>query len=307
MHRQRDEELLKAFIAEHRLPDSYLETARRWFFPLAKATAERIAAGDLRVIGIVGTQGSGKSTLASLLEVLLTEVYQLKIASLSLDDFYLTRAERERLASEVHPLLATRGVPGTHDVRMAVRTIHDLLNHRGEVKIPRFDKSQDDRQPESRWDRVAAPVDAVILEGWCLAAESESPEHLSEPLNRLEAEEDPDGTWRRYVNECLASGYPHLFGLIDELIMLKAPGFQCVYQWRLQQESKIKRRPGDRVMSEDQLRRFVEHFERITRHCLSTLPGKADLVYELNARQEITGMFENNTFDNDRNENDKHD
>ncbi|MCW8196704.1 hypothetical protein F6455_18075 [Proteobacteria bacterium 005FR1] len=297
MHRQIDDERLKAFIADHRLPDSYIQTVRHWFLPLADATAKRISAGELRVVGIVGTQGSGKSTLASLLELLFTEMSQLKVASLSLDDFYLTRAERERLASRVHPLLATRGVPGTHDVELATRTIQDLLSREGEVRIPRFDKRQDDREPESRWDRVAAPVDAVILEGWCLAAESEDTERLNAPINRLEAEEDPQGTWRRYVNECLASDYPRLFALIDELIMLKAPGFQCVYQWRLQQESKIERRPGDRVMSEEQLRRFVEHFERITRHCLSTLPAKADLVYELNARQEITGCCENNTHD----------
>lgn len=290
MHKQRnDDELLKGFIARHRLPQTYLDTARRWFLPLAEVTASRISAGQLRVIGIVGTQGSGKSTLADLLELLFAEVYHLKVASLSLDDFYLTRVERERLASEVHPLLATRGVPGTHDVGMAMQTIQDLLNRTGEVKVPRFDKSQDDRRPESDWDRVSAPVDAVILEGWCLAAESEDPENLKSPINRLEAEEDTEGSWRRYVNECLANDYPKLFELIDELIMLKAPGFECVYQWRLQQESKIARRPGDRVMSEAQLRRFVEHFERITRQCLRSLPDKADVVYELNARQEITG------------------
>lgn len=293
MQTQIYDELLKTFIADHQLPDSYLDTAHRWFVPLAESMAGRVPSGKLRVIGIVGSQGSGKSTLADLLERLFTDLSGLQVASLSLDDFYRTRSERERLARDVHPLLATRGVPGTHDVELAVRTIQQLLHGEGEVRIPRFDKSLDDRRPESRWDRRTAPVDAVILEGWCLAAESEDAAALGAPINRLEAEEDPEGIWRRYVNNRLGAEYPALFRLIDELVMLKAPGFDCVYQWRLQQESKLARRPGDHVMSEEQLRRFVEHFERITRNCLRTLPTRADLVYELNGRQEIVGCHEN--------------
>jgi D-glycerate 3-kinase len=295
--REQIDELLRSFAAEQKLPDTYVATARRWFLPLADATAARIRAGDLRVLGVVGTQGSGKSTLASFLELLLTRVYGLKVVSLSLDDFYLTRGERERLARDVHPLLATRGVPGTHDVVLAVTTIRHLLSEPGTVKVPRFDKSRDDRKPESQWDSATGPVDAVILEGWCLAAESEDPERLAAPANRLEAEEDPGGAWRHYVNDCLETDYPRLFRMIDKLILLKAPGFQCVYEWRRQQESKLSRRDGDRVMSEEQLKRFVEHFERITRHCLVTLPQKADLVYELNTRQEITGCYENSPYD----------
>ena len=35
------------------------------------------------------------------------------------DDFYLTQAQRQDLAQQIHPLLKSRGVPGTHDVPLA--------------------------------------------------------------------------------------------------------------------------------------------------------------------------------------------
>jgi D-glycerate 3-kinase len=293
-HDKTDTRLLADFAARHQLPTSYVGTAERWFVPLADQLASAVSAGELRVLGIVGSQGSGKSTLAGLLEVLLTEVHGLGVVSLSLDDFYLTRAEREKLADEVHPLLATRGVPGTHDVELAIETIRQLLlSHKGEVRVPRFDKARDDRRPKDQWDAVDSPADLVILDGWCLGVKAEHPASLAEPVNRLEREEDPEGRWRAYVNYCLKERYPPLFALMDRLILLKAPSFDCVYKWRLQQESKLSRHKGDRVMSEAQLRRFVEHFERITRHCLSTLPARADLIFELNEQQAITRCHEN--------------
>ncbi len=36
---------------------------------------------------------------------------------LSIDDYYLSKIERLRISQKVHPLLITRGVPGTHDIK----------------------------------------------------------------------------------------------------------------------------------------------------------------------------------------------
>ena len=69
------------------------------------------------MVGLTGPQGSGKSTLAAKLPPLLA-ARGLRSAVLALDDLYLTHAERRRLAADIHPLLATRGVPGTHDVAL---------------------------------------------------------------------------------------------------------------------------------------------------------------------------------------------
>ncbi|MCY0536461.1 hypothetical protein OVV84_28185, partial [Klebsiella pneumoniae] len=80
----------------------------------------------------------GKSTLTAVVKRLL-EIRGLKVALFSLDDIYLTRAERQALAAEVHPLLATRGVPGTHDVAWGEALLEDLRKP-GQTLLPAFDK-----------------------------------------------------------------------------------------------------------------------------------------------------------------------
>ena len=63
-----------------------------------------------KIIGVSGSQGSGKSTFAGV----LVEQLQMRgfaAAAVSLDDFYLTHADRQALGATVHPLLCTRGVP----------------------------------------------------------------------------------------------------------------------------------------------------------------------------------------------------
>src|SRR5689334_19206036 len=75
--------------------------------------------------GISGLQGSGKSTLASVLGV-SARTRGVHCEVLSLDDFYFGRRGRLRLARMLHPLFATRGVPGTHDLALLLRTLAAL-------------------------------------------------------------------------------------------------------------------------------------------------------------------------------------
>jgi len=212
----------EAFLDEHRLPLAYLDTAARYFDPLVERLrkAQAAAAGSL-CVALNGSQGSGKSTLSAYLRVALAERHGLSCLDLSLDDFYLTRAERESLAARVHPLLRTRGVPGTHDVRLLRDTLDALLrSESAEVAVPRFDKADDDRAPRVAWTRVAAPVAVVLLEGWCLGARAVTDAALREPLNDLERDEDRDGTWRRYANTCLREHYEPLYDMFDLWLML---------------------------------------------------------------------------------------
>lgn len=285
---------LETFIAEEHLPPGYEETVARWFMPLVEDILRKTAVShEPLVVGISGCQGSGKSTLAGLLVILLRESMGLKSINLSLDDFYLTHAQRQSLSRQVHPLLATRGVPGTHDVDLAVETIQRLK--RGEdVAIPRFNKAVDDREDESRWPRMQSPVDVIILEGWCLSIPAQNEAELEQAVNELEAGEDAEGHWRRYVNRRIAEHYHRLYDLIDYLVMLKAPSFEKVYQWRQTQEDKLARKQGgekNKIMSPEQLRRFIQHYERLTRHGLSHLPEKADVVFQLTDRQTIEGRL----------------
>ncbi|MCB2079825.1 MAG: kinase [Novosphingobium sp.] len=233
------------------------------------------------VLGICGAQGSGKSTLARAL-LKRCEALGIVAACLSIDDLYLTKAEREHLARDVHPLLLTRGPPGTHDPALGLSVI-DCFERGRQVALPRFDKASDDRAPKGDWPIVSGQCEVLILEGWCVGARPEKESALVAPVNALECDEDPGGIWRSYVNRALAGRYQDLFARIDALVLLESPGFDIVLEWRMQQEDELRARyaRGSAVMKRGDIARFVQHYERITRHVLREMPGRADLVIRL--------------------------
>lgn len=234
------------------------------------------------VFGITGLQGSGKSTLAAQMKVAATQ-RGLHAAVLSIDDFYLTRAERRCLAYDVHPLLATRGPPATHDLPLALEVL-DALHAGAETALPRFDKLADDRLPASQWPRLHGRADLVILEGWFLGTPAEDAAALDAPINALERDEDVDGRWRRWCNDALARDYPALWRRIDRLLFLQPPGFDIVPAWRWQQEQRLQSaKPSHPGMDRTQVERFVQHFERVSRQALRTLPAIADITVALDA------------------------
>lgn len=277
-------------LAEEGLPPSYRAIVDQVWRPVAeRIAARRREARRPILVGINGAQGTGKSTACRFLAELLFAT-GLRTAVLPLDDLYLTHAERQRLAREVHPLLATRGVPGTHDVALGIRLIDALLHGAGPVRMPRFSKAEDDRLPEGEWPEVAAPVDVLLFEGWCVGARPQDAAALAEPANALEAEEDADGRWRRSVNDALAGPYRRLFGSIDLLVVLRPPGFDSVLANRRLQEEKLRAKGGTRVMDDAALIRFIRHYERLTRHMLATLPEKADVLVDFDAARRVTGV-----------------
>ncbi|MEK7454818.1 MAG: kinase [Pseudomonadota bacterium] len=243
----------------------------------------------LAVLGLCGAQGSGKSTLAQALQARMG-ARGVASAILSIDDLYLTKAERETLAQSVHPLLRTRGVPGTHDVALGLRVLDALAAGRA-VRLPRFDKAVDDRLPEGAWPEAAAGLRLLILEGWCVGAWAQAAGGLDVPVNALERDEDGDGRWRRFVNVALAGDYQALFGRIDALALLAAPGFEVVQGWRTQQEAELRAAGGgSAVMNDAEVARFIQHYERLTRHILDEMPARADLVVALDAERGVTAV-----------------
>ncbi len=218
------------------------------------------------VVGLCGPQGAGKSTIAAALG------RNARLATLSLDDLYLDPAERARLAADVHPLLRTRGVPGTHDVALGVDLLARL--RAGEtVHLPRFDKANDAPLPAAEWP-LAGPADVILFEGWCVGAVAQG--QVEPPVNALEAGEDADGRWRRFVDAQLARPYRALFAPIARLILLRASDFATVVNWRQQAE-----RAGPRAMTDSEVARFCAHYERLTRHIAVEMPARADLVIDL--------------------------
>jgi D-glycerate 3-kinase len=241
-----------------------------------------LASSDRRpvVMGLCGAQGSGKTTLAvDILEA--CRARGLRGAVLSIDDIYLTQAERQDLARRVHPLFATRGAPRTHDVALGMSVIAAL--ERGEAcPLPRFDKAFDDREPQERWPAAPARCEVLLLEGWCVGAKPQDASALAEPVNRLEREEDPEAVWRTYANAALVDDYADLFARLDRLILLAAPDFSVVERWRMQQETDLASR-GMPVMDACAIARFVSHYERLTCHILDEMPSRADLVIRLDS------------------------
>ncbi len=242
------------------------------------------------ILGLSGLQGSGKSTLARVVKAQAnargwaTEV-------LSLDDFYYARSEREALARDVHPLLRTRGVPGTHEIELLLSVLAAVpqASDRLAVTYPRFDKGRDTRVPPSRWPRITKRPTLVIVEGWALGIRPQALGALARPINALERDEDPDGTWRHWVNKQLR-GYQPLWRKFDALIVLQAPNWDIVRRWRGEQEQELVARHAPLAMDAATMDHFLMHFERLSRHALETLPGLADTVVEYDDERHVTGL-----------------
>jgi len=255
------------------------------------AVLERMATASQSpfYLGLCGSQGSGKSTLTAQLRTNLEASGQ-RVAALSLDDLYFSRTQRQRLAAEIHPLFATRGPPGTHDVALG-EAVFDGLAREGVTHIPRFDKRLDMPLPQARWDSIASPVDVVIFEGWCVGARAQTDDQLATPINALERTQDPDGLWRRAVNDTLKGAYAHLFARLNMLVYLAAPSFDVVAGWRMEQEATLRRalqangESTDGLMSDDDIARFVRFYERLTRFMLEEMPRRADVTIRIDERR----------------------
>ena len=281
---------IDAFMTAEALPPSFCIAAEQIYAPLARGIADRLRQlGRPCVVGLCGPQGSGKSTGAEAMRFLL-QAEGLRVAILSLDDLYLTRDERSRLASTSHPLLTTRGPPGSHDLALGNSLLDRLLNDT-RVVLPSFDKATDERRPVEKWITFEGPADVVLFEGWCVGARPETPEALAAPINNLEREIDADGVWRRFVNAALAR-YQMLFARIDFQILLAPPSFDVVAHWRREQEAKLRWRNRDNwqdlhIMTDAQVDRFVQHYERLTRHIIREMPARTDAVVELGPERDL--------------------
>lgn len=284
--------MISTFINKNKLSNDFSKIAEGYFIPLAEEIkTHQTSAKTTYFVGINGSQGSGKSTLSEFLKAYLVETYAMNVVVMSLDDFYFSRIERQIIAADVHPLFATRGVPGTHNMRQAKTVLQDLKQQQP-TTIPRFNKATDDPHPVSAWTKVTTAVDVVIFEGWCWGVQPQTSKQLEQPVNTLEAVEDDKADWRNHVNLQLALHYKALYSLMDKWVMLKAPSFEDVYAWRLEQEHKLIAATANKdksgIMDDQQIQRFIQHYQRLTEHALKTLPDTCDHVFELNSARAIT-------------------
>ena len=247
------------------------------------------------MIGLSGGQGSGKTTISSLISMILKRYFNKKVFKISIDDFYKTRRERYNLSKNKHPLLKTRGVPGTHDIEMLINFFNQLKNSKFKTfLLPKFDKSIDDRCKKNKWYKIKTRPDVVILEGWCVGAKPQNKKQLNKHINILEQKEDISAKWRQYVNFQLKTKYKRLFSQLESIIYLKAPSFNLLRSWRIKQEKKlkknIKKNVTSKAMTNKEVLRFMMHYQRITLQMFKDMPNFASVILTLNKFHNIKNI-----------------
>ena len=245
---------------------------------------------DTLILGLSGSQGSGKTTTGGILKVILKKFFKKNVFVISIDDFYKTLKDRSVLSKNKNLLFKTRGVPGTHDINL-IKNFFDLVKKQKfkKIKLPKFNKSQDDRLEKNKWYTIKQRPEIVIFEGWCVGAKPQSNLSLKKPVNDLEKYEDKNLTWRKYVNEKLKSDYKKVFKMIDHYIFIKTPNFKMVFKWRLAQENKLKNKYyyKKKIMSYIKIKRFIMFYQRITLQMLKDLTKSASIIMILNKNQNI--------------------
>ena len=246
--------------------------------------------GETLILGFSGGQGSGKTTVTGILKIILKKFFKRRIHVSSIDDFYKTLEDRNKISNKIHPLLKTRGVPGTHDINL-VKNFFNIVRKKKfkKIKLPKFEKAMDNRLKKKYWFHIKERPEVVILEGWCVGARPQSNSLIRKPVNILEKYEDKDLIWRKYVNEKLKNEYKKIFAMIDYYIFMKIPNFNMVFKWRLLQENKLRKKSRYRkkIMSYNEIKRFIMFYQRITLQMIKDLSKSASIVMLLKKNHEI--------------------
>ena len=246
--------------------------------------------GETLILGFSGGQGSGKTTATGILKIILKKFFKRRIHVSSIDDFYKTLVDRNKISNKIHPLLKTRGVPGTHDINL-VKNFFNIIRKKKfkKIKLPKFEKAMDNRLGKKYWFNIKQKPEIIILEGWCVGARPQPNSLIKRPINILEKYEDKDLKWRQYVNEKIKKEYKKLFVMIDHLIFMKIPNFKVVFKWRLQQEKKLKKNShsNKKIMSYNEIKRFIMFYERITLQMMKDLSKSASVLMLLKKNHDI--------------------
>ncbi len=282
--------LYKEKIFDKTIADK-ISSLRRTYIPISFWIENKYKKkGKTLFLGFSGGQGSGKTTCVKILKIILKKFFKRKIHVSSIDDFYKTLKDRNKMSNTTHPLFKTRGVPGTHDINLLKKFFYFAKGKKfKKIKLPKFDKSMDDRLKKKYWFNIKEKPEIIILEGWCVGAKPQSNFLMKKPINILEKYEDQDFTWRRYVNEKLKKEYKKLFAMIDCFIFMKIPNFNMVFKWRLLQENKLRKKSQfkKKIMSYNEIKRFIMFYQRITLQMIKDLSKSASVVIFLKKNHEV--------------------
>ena len=248
------------------------------------------------IIGLGGGQGTGKTTITSIISIVLKKYFKLNVFKISIDDFYKTRKERFLLSKKLHPLLMTRGVPGTHDINIMLDFFKKVKKSKFKsLKLPKFNKAIDDRCKKKLWYSIKKRPDVIIFEGWCVGARAEKNNTLKKAINSLEKIDDLKLVWRKFVNQQLKSKYKKLYNHLNTLLYLKVKNFSLLQRWRLKQEKKLwlknKKLSNNKIMSKKEVIRFMQTYQRVTQNMLKGAPKYASIILNLNSNHQIKSII----------------
>ena len=152
-----------------------VQQLEKFYLPISKFLHKNfIKSKGTIIIGLSGGQGSGKSTISKIMKIILKEKYKLNTVIFSIDDFYKTLDEREKMSKKISQLFLTRGVPGTHDTKILLNVLKKLKSVKfRKISVPKFDKSNDNRCKKKDWLKIKSKPDIVIFEGWCVGSEAQ--------------------------------------------------------------------------------------------------------------------------------------
>ena len=268
---------------------------KSFLIPVSFWISRRVNKKKPLIIGLAGGQGSGKTTISSILLIILKRYFKLSVFVISIDDFYKTRKDRKVLSKKKHPLLMTRGVPGTHDIDLMLKFFKKIKSNKFKsLKAPKFNKAIDDRCKKRFWNKLKSKPDVVIFEGWCVGAKSQTEKQLKKPINSLEKIYDPALKWRSHVNNQLKTKYKTLFSLLDGLLYLKAKNFDLLKSWRLKQERKLwtktRNKKNLKIMSSEDLINFMQTYQRITQQMFKDGIKSSSIIMNLNTNHQIESL-----------------
>ena len=238
---------------------------------------------DKKTLMISGSQGSGKSTLSLQIKKYFKKYYSKNVVILSIDDFYLSTHQRKLLAKKYKTnLFETRGVPGTHNLKLLSQTIRNLKNNKFPLFLPVFDKVADNKK---KYQRKVNKADLIILEGWCVGSKPIDPNYLKKNINDLEKIEDSNLLWRTAYNKSLVE-YQKVFKKFSYFIFIKIPNWKFVIDWKYKQELDLRSIKSN-IRLKKKLQQFIKYYQKLSKWMSLTTPSYCNVLITLDRNQSI--------------------